>query len=99
MLEYEEKRQFTRSQTNCRIRYRLAGSDAYSEGICLNISGSGILFRGNAPLEVGKAAELHLASENKITPPLAAYIEVVRCEQDEGGDYRIAGAIKGIRSD
>ena len=98
MLDFEEKRHFTRSQTACRVRYRLAGSGAYHEGVCLNISGSGIWFQGGLPLEIGKAAELHLASENKITPPLTAYIEVVRCEEGEGG-YRIAGAIKGIRSD
>ncbi len=99
MPEYEEKRQFARSQMDCRLRYRLAGSGAYTEGACVNISGSDILFRGSLPLEAGRAAELRLASENKITPPLIVYIEVVRCEQSEDGDFRIAGRVNGIRSE
>jgi hypothetical protein len=99
MQEYDEKRGFVRMPAHCGITYRTAGSGTYSEGACVNISGSGILFRGNSPLEEGKAAELHLVPENRLTPPLTAYIEVVRCQQGENGCYHIAGSIKGIKSE
>lgn len=99
MLEYDEKRRFARAEAACRISYRLAGDESRFDGGCLNISGAGILFRGVAPLEVGKAAELRIVPESGITPPLTAYIEVVRCEQAGNGYYRIAGEIKGIKSE
>jgi hypothetical protein len=97
-VEYDEKRKFARVPAEGPMGYRLAGSGAYCEGNCINISGSGILFRGALPLEVGKAAELNLFSENSIIPPLTAYIEVVRCEPGGRGEYRIAGALQGIKS-
>lgn len=98
-MEYDEKRKFARVPAEGPMRYRLAGSGAYCEGNCINISGSGILFRGALPLETGKAAELGLFPENNIIPPLTAYIEVVRCEPGGNGEYRIAGAFQGIKSE
>lgn len=98
-MEYDEKRDFVRVPAECKLSYRLAGSDACTDGACVNISGSGILFRGISPLEPGKAAEIRLIPDNRITPPLTAYIEVVRCHRGEDGRYDIGGAIKGIKSE
>jgi hypothetical protein len=98
MRDYDEKRNFVRTPADCTMTYRLAGGDAWYEGRCLNLSGSGILFRAAAALPLGRAAEIRLVPEHRISPPLTAYIEVVRCERDDGGQYRIAGAIKGIKS-
>jgi hypothetical protein len=99
MLDYDEKRDFIRMQAECKMSYRLAGEETYTDGSCVNISGSGILFKGPRPLEPGKAAEIHLDPENRITPPLTAYIEVIRCLPDGGGQYDIGGAIKGIKGE
>ncbi|CAL1240061.1 PilZ domain-containing protein [Candidatus Methylocalor cossyra] len=96
-MEYPERRHFIRTPAICKVRYGLVGNGAPHEGRCLNLSGSGILFQGPVPLEPGRAAEIHLASESRIMPPLVAYIEVVRCEPAEEG-YAIGGAIKGIKS-
>jgi hypothetical protein len=98
-LEYDEKRDFVRVPAECKLSYRLAGSDVYTDGACVNISGSGILLRGTSPLEPGKAAEVRLIPDNRITPLLTAYIEVVRCHRIEDGQYDIGGAIKGIKSE
>lgn len=99
MLDYDEKRDFIRMQAECKMSYRLAGEETYTEGNCLNISGSGILFKGPLALEPGRAAEIHLVPDNRITPPLTAYIEVVRCAPADDGEYDIAGAIKGIKGE
>ncbi len=99
MLDYDEKRDFIRMQAECKMSYRLAGEETYTEGSCLNISGSGLLFKGPLALEAGRAAEIHLIPDNRITPPLTAYIEVVRCEPSGEGQYEIAGAIKGIKGE
>jgi hypothetical protein len=99
MLEHDEKRDFKRMQTGCRMSFKLASADHYRDGICINISGSGILFRTDVPLEPSKAAEVHIAPENRLTPPLTAYVEVIRCDPIDHGRYEIAGAIKGIKSE
>lgn len=98
-MEFNEKRAFVRMQADCNLSYRLSGDGKYVEGACLNISGSGILFRGRVPLEPGKAAEIHLVPENRIIPPLTAYIEVTRCDPVMEERYDIAGMIKGIKSE
>lgn len=98
MLEYDEKRNFIRMEADCRVAYRPAGGDTFSEGRCVNISGSGVLFSAAEPFEVGQALEIMVTPENKITPPLRAYIEVLRCEPSERG-YDIGGVIKVIKSE
>jgi len=99
MLENDEKRDFIRMQADCKMTFRLADTDVVHEGTCVNISGSGILFEADTPVDVGKALEISLHPQNKITPPLTAYIETIRCTESEAGRYRIAGAIKGIKSE
>ncbi|HYE34801.1 PilZ domain-containing protein [Methylocaldum sp.] len=99
MLEFDEKRDFIRMQAHCKMSFRLADGDAVYEGACVNISGSGILFETDTTVDAGKAVEVRLVPDNKITPPLTAYIEVIRCTETEAGRYRIAGAIKGIKSE
>ncbi len=99
MLDYEEKRDFIRMQAECKMKYRLAGEETYTDGNCLNLSGSGILFQGPRTLEPGKAAEVHITPDNRITPPLTAYLEVIRSDLGADGQYHIGGAIKGIKDE
>jgi hypothetical protein len=81
------------------IGYRLAGRGDYVECHAVELSGSGIDFQGDMPLAEGRAAEVRLVSEARITPPLTAYIEVIRCERTRDGQFRVAGKIKGIKSE
>lgn len=80
------------------MSFRLAGKDISQEGFCINISGSGVLFEADDPLATGTAVEIHLVPQRGIAAPLTAFIEVVRCVATASGQYRIAGAIKGIKS-
>lgn len=98
MLSSNEKRDFIRMQARCKMRFRVANSEHFTDATCGNISGSGILFQADVPVEAGKAAEVHVDLENRLTPPLTAYIEVIRCEQIGENHYEIAGSIKGIKS-
>lgn len=98
MLSSNEKRDFIRMQARCRMQFRIADSEEFMEAACANISGSGILFQAHVPVESGKAAEVFIDLENRITPPLTAYIEVIRCEPIANGTFEIAGSIKGIKS-
>lgn len=100
MIEFEEKRPFSRINANCRMTFRHADSVTVHDGFCLNISGSGILFQADVPVEAGRAIEIHTLPNNAGTPPLTAFIEVVRCTQtDDREVYQIAGTVKGIKSE
>jgi hypothetical protein len=80
------------------MSFRLAGKDDTHEGFCINISGSGVLFDAEGPLAKGTAVEIHLIPQRGMATPLTAFIEVLRCVPTDAGQYRIAGAIKGIKS-
>lgn len=97
-MEYDHKRAFARNPAVCKLVYQAAGGGPSTGGVCLNISGSGIMFIGDMALDAGRAAEVNLISENRITPPLTVYIEITRCEPVPDDGYEIAGVIKGIKS-
>ncbi|SMG66037.1 [weak similarity to] type IV pilus assembly PilZ [methanotrophic bacterial endosymbiont of Bathymodiolus sp.] len=97
MLDQAESRQFNRMDMSCAISYKFPDSEQYHDGECLNISGSGILFRGKHKLEDGVALELAIATENEFTPSLRAYVEVIRSREIAPELYEVATEIKGIR--
>jgi hypothetical protein len=98
-VAYDEKRNLARSEHASGASYRLAGRGEFVECMAVDLSGAGIVFRGALPLGEGKAAEIRLVPEPRITPPLTAYIEVIRCERTREGDFKVAGKIKGIKSE
>jgi len=99
MIPSEDKRYFSRMPTNCKLAYKPVGANSPLAGSCINLSGSGILFRSSWPMDPGKAIEVQIRPSYKITPPLTAFVEVVRCSATADSGYEIAGAIKGIRDD
>ncbi len=96
MLDTDDKRKFHRIETNCRLSYRPAGGGQAHEGRCMNLSGDGLLIQGPAPAEVGQALEISVIPENRLTPPLDAFAEVIRCTPDDDG-YEIAANITDIK--
>lgn len=97
MLKLAESRQFNYMQLSCAISYKFPDSEQSFEGVCLNISGSGIFFRGSHMLESGIALEMSVANKNDLCVPLRAYVEVIRSKEVEGKLYEVATEIKGIR--
>jgi hypothetical protein len=51
------------------------------------------------PLRIAEAAEVRIEAVKGLSPPLTAYIEITACDKDASGNYRIAGLIKGLRSE
>jgi hypothetical protein len=99
MIPSEDKRYFSRMHTDCKLAYKPVGTSIPLGGSCVNLSGSGILFRSASPVEPGKAIEVHIRPTYKVTPPLTAFVEVVRCSPISEGAFEIAGAIKGIKDE
>ena len=82
-----------------RVEYRHIAASATCSGEGIALSGAGIRFRGDGPFPVGEAAEVRIDAVKGLAPPLLAYIEVSHCEREASGAWRIAGVIKGIRSE
>ncbi len=49
------------------LRFRVAGSDEWMEGVTENISRSGLLFRSASPIEVGSSLELNFEMPHEVT--------------------------------
>ncbi|MFA5984679.1 MAG: PilZ domain-containing protein [Methylococcaceae bacterium] len=98
MLEYDEKRNYIRMDVDCDITYKLAGIEQTNVGRCTSISGAGVSFITDQAIEPGKAMEIHIIPKNAITPPMTAFIEVVRSTLQDGY-YEIAGTIKSIKGE
>ncbi|PPD50496.1 MAG: pilus assembly protein PilZ [Methylobacter sp.] len=97
MLDYDEKRNYIRMEIDCEVTYRLANSDELHRGHCSSISGAGVSFTANQAFDAGKAMEINVLTKNALTPPMTAFIEVVRSSQNEDGSYEIAASIKSIK--
>ncbi|MEQ1635132.1 MAG: PilZ domain-containing protein [Methylococcales bacterium] len=99
MLEHDERRDYSRMEVDCEITYRLADSDTIQHARCTSISGAGLAFIAEQPVDLGKAMEVRVLPGKSITPPLVAFIETVRSSrQAVDGCYEISAAIKGIKA-
>lgn len=99
MLEYDEKRKYMRMDTHCKMTYKFPQAKQSHDATCLNLSGAGILFRAQESLEPGRALEICLTPETNVTPPMTAYIEIVRSSSCGSDQYEIAASIKGIKAE
>lgn len=97
MLEYDEKRNYIRMEVDCDITYKPAGSDEVQTGRCTSISGAGLSFVSETPFNPGVALEVCISPKSTVTPPMTAYIEVVRCTENEHDGYDIAATIESIK--
>jgi hypothetical protein len=97
MLGYDEKRNYIRMNVDCSLTYKLAASDQVYNGRCTSLSGAGISFITSEAIEPGKGLEISVIPENNVTPPMTAFIEVVRNSDLENGEFEIAATIKSIK--
>lgn len=98
MLEYSEKRAYFRRATDCRMTYKFPDSEREYTATCINLSGTGILFKARDELEPGRALEIRIRPENSTCPSITAFIEIVRSDPIEDHQYEVAGSIKGIKA-
>ena len=80
------------------MSFKRIASGTQTHALCLDISASSILFEASESVEVGRALEIRTFPADRITPPITALIEIIRCTKSDTGHYLIAGVIKGIKS-
>lgn len=97
MLSNDEKRDYIRMDVDCDVTYKLANSDNIRTGRCTTLSGAGVSFIADQVFEPGLAMEISIIPKNTITPPMTAFIEVVRSTKRDENQYEIAASIKSIK--
>lgn len=97
MLSHDEKRDYIRMEVDCDITYKLANSDETHSGRCTSLSGAGLSFLAHQAFEAGLAMEVSITPKTAITPPMTAFIEVVRSSKRDDNQFEIAAVIKTIK--
>lgn len=97
MLTHDEKRDYIRMDVDCDIIYKPADGSHAKTGRCTTLSGAGVSFIADQPFDLGLAMEVSILPKTAITPPMTAYIEVVRSVKQGDGSYEIAASIKSIK--
>jgi hypothetical protein len=90
MFEYSEKRDFLRMNVDCPGRYRAPGADQVRPAVVRNLSATGVLLVTDEPVDTDAELALEITPGKTITPPLAAYVKVLRCDTGEDGRYALA---------
>lgn len=98
MTNNAQPRNYIRLQKSYDITYQFLDSDQVHHGQCTSLSGSGIFFNTGQPIETGIALEIHIPSQSVLTPPMTAFIEVVRSTQLKKKLFEIDGTIKSIKA-
>ncbi|AEG01557.1 PilZ domain-containing protein [Methylomonas methanica] len=97
MLAHDEKRDYIRMEVDCDITYKPANSQDSKTGRCTTLSGAGVSFLADQPFDAGLAMEVSIIPKTSITPPMTAFIEVVRSVKRDDNQYEIAASIKSIK--
>lgn len=97
MITHDEKRDYIRMDVDCNVTYKPVNSTELKTGRCCNLSGAGISFISDQAFDMGLAMEISVIPVNSITPPMTAYIEVVRSVKQSDNQYEIAATIKSIK--
>ncbi|MGR8935355.1 MAG: PilZ domain-containing protein [Gammaproteobacteria bacterium] len=97
MLNQNERRKYVRMEFACDLTYKLPGAGEEFAGKCVNLSGAGIKFAGQEPVQPGFALQIRISPDNVLKLELEAFAEVLRCTQTAPREYEIACEIKGIK--
>ncbi len=96
--DYAEKRDFIRMFINAPVDFSIIGSDNWSEGKGIDLSGGGISFTSDQPLSEGDKIDIKLHPISPVTPPLEAIGIVTRCDKEDANGYIVSTKIEKIIS-
>ncbi len=79
MRNWAEKRDFIRMSMDAPIRITTADSTRTIQGVCKDLSGTGLSIEVAEPVPTGETLQVYLASPNANLPSFEAQVQVVRC--------------------
>ena len=84
---YEDKRRFMRMMVNAEAKISILEQQITLTGRCIDLSATGLSVAVEEPLEVETVVDVHINSTSASIPPLNAHTKIVRCTQEEEGQY------------
>jgi len=97
-INYEEKRDFIRMNTQHILQFRKMGSNEIQEGVCCNLSATGIMFTAGEEIPQGTELAVTITPQYSVVSPFDAVIKVVRTQTNgTPSQYIIAGKITSIQ--
>jgi hypothetical protein len=99
MLDYSEKRDFQRMNMGCPARYRPNGAAQAECAVVDNLSGSGVALITEKAVAPDIQMSLEIMPGKTITPPLSAYVRVLRCDPRDDGNFQVVCTIERILGD
>ena len=96
-IDFDEKRDFIRMAADHVLQYQLQDSNERHQGICLNLSATGILFRTDQSLSAGTRLNVNITPQYAVVSPFDATVEVIRSQPNGSeGQFEVAGRITSI---
>ena len=93
---HDEKRAFIRMDVNAVVMFKPSqGVSQPHQGECRDLSGNGIRFNAETPVNTGSRLNVVVSVHEKFSP-MEALIKVVRVEPHPNKTYDIAGAILNV---
>jgi len=98
MRSYNEKRDFIRMKVETSVVLTLEGSNQQVEGLCKDLSGTGMLIEVSDEIKEGTVCDTRLPSNNEAFPSLDAKIKILRCSPLAENGYLLGVEIVEISS-
>jgi hypothetical protein len=95
MSSQNEQRKFIRMNLESNILYRLPDSQRFFSGRCKNLSPTGLMFNCYHQLETGQMLEVHIVSEDSVTPTMRILVKVALVKQSDTASFNIGTEIVG----
>lgn len=97
-IEYDEKRDYIRMSADHPLQFSEIGSSDRLDGICKNLSATGILFTTPNAIAEGTRLMVTINPQYSVVQPFEAEVEVIRADPDESGSqFKIAGKILAMK--
>jgi hypothetical protein len=96
--DYSEKRDFHRMRLNTDIEIRFDDSNETISAHCINLSGTGLMFRTKEPLKEGSICYTQIKSGSETTADLDAKLKIIRCASNGPQGFLIGAEIVQFNS-
>lgn len=97
-IGYDEKRDFIRMNAEHALQFRTLGTDETQQGICCNLSATGIMFTTENSIPDGAELEVNITPQYSVVTPFDAVVKVIRSQSNSETDkYTVAGKITAIK--
>jgi hypothetical protein len=93
---HKEKRGYARMSINAAMKFSIEGKKNNVDGLCEDLSHTGIRFTTSQALKKGESVYVELDTKNVKFKPLKAAVEILRVEAADDR-YRVAGIIRDYK--